>query len=145
MLELPGPAGGIGHRITTLTGADTDAPLTPSGLAGVPGSQQVVLSWSANGELDLAGYSVFRRLSGEADFVEIASRLTAPTYTDLGLSNDSAYDYQITAIDRADNASAATEVLSLTPTALAAPSAPTGLSQSIRHRTPCLKAELKTW
>ena len=115
---------------TTLASADTEAPGTPADLSATAGSGQVLLTWSANTELDLAGYSVFRRLAGDSeDFVEIATRLTSTSYTDLGLTNDLVYQYRVTAIDRADNASVATDPLALTPTALAAPSAPTDLSR----------------
>ena len=114
---------------TTLASADTEAPGTPTDLSATAGSQQVLLTWAANTELDLAGYSVFRRISGETDFTEIATRLTETIYTDLGLTNDVTYEYQLTAIDRADNPSVATDPLPLTPTALAAPSAPSDLAR----------------
>ena len=114
---------------TTLASADTEAPDTPADLSATAGSRQVLLSWTANTELDLAGYSVFRRTAGETDFVEIATRLAEPAYADLGLTNDVTYEYRITAIDRADNPSVATDPLPLTPTGSAAPAAPADLAR----------------
>lgn len=118
------------RQFTTLSSADLQAPATPTGLTSTVGSGQVVLSWTASTELDLAGYSVYRRLSGADSFTAIATRLTGTTYTDAGLTNETIYEYQMAAVDRADNVSAFTDVLSLTPTASAAPSAPVELTTS---------------
>jgi len=109
------------------------APATPTDLAGSAGSHQALLTWNANTEIDLAGYSIFRRLVGDADFTEIATRVVGTTYTDLGLQNNVIYEYQIIALDRADNPSAATERLELMPLAGMAPSAPSGLTRKGRN------------
>ena len=115
----------------TLSEADTQAPAAPANLAGTAGSSQIILNWDANTEADLAGYNVFRRTGSDA-FAEIASRVEQSSYTDLGLVNGTAYDYQITAIDRASspNQSDPSSTVTVTPTALAAPSAPAQLSRT---------------
>ena len=115
-------------QFTTLAAADVQAPAAPAGLTSSIGSGQVVLSWTANTEADLAGYNVYRRVSGAEAFTTIATRVTATTYTDLGLTNETAYEFQMAAIDRADNVSDFTDALSLTPTASAAPGVPASYS-----------------
>jgi len=125
-----GPSRSVADTFTTAASGDLTPPATPIGLVGTTGSQQVVLTWTGNTELDLAGYSVYRQTSGDTSMALIASPVTETTYTDLGLTNEQTYDYQIAAIDRSDNTASPTGVLSLTPTASAAPSAPTELTRS---------------
>ena len=115
---------------TTLATADVTPPATPSSLAGVAGSEQAVLSWDANEELDLAGYRLERRIADTGSFVAIASGLEDPTYTDLGLTNLTTYEYRIVAVDRSDNDSDASATIAVTPASTAAPSTPSELSHT---------------
>ncbi len=115
---------------TTLATADVTAPAVPAGLDAIPGSEQVVLSWDANDELDLAGYRVERRAPTLPFFTAIASGLEEPTYTDLGLSNSVEYEYRVLAVDRSDNASDPSEAVAVTPVSTAAPTTPTELAHS---------------
>ena len=120
----------VADGFATLTLADLTPPITPLNLTGTPGSEQVILSWDANTELDLGGYNIYRRLAvPEFEARLLASGVINTTYTDLGLTNGSTYEYQITAMDRAapPNESAATDILSLVPVAAASPSTPTAL------------------
>ena len=125
-----GPSASAEGSFATLSTADLTAPDTPLGLSGTAGSEQVLLTWTANTEVDLAGYNIYRKIAGAASFAAIASRVTATSYTDGGRTNDTEYDYKITAIDRSTppNESVATTELALTPTLSAAPSAPVDLS-----------------
>jgi len=125
-----GPSRSLVDSFATAATADTTPPLTPTGLAGTIGSQQVVLTWDANDELDLAGYSVYRRASADTAAALIASNLEETTYVDLGLINEETYEYQLAAIDRSENLANLTDVLSMTPTASAAPSMPTDLART---------------
>ncbi len=52
-----GPSWVAGHGFAQ---PDTTPPAIPLGLAATPGSGSVALSWTANGEPDLAGYNVYR-------------------------------------------------------------------------------------
>ncbi|MBI2504721.1 MAG: fibronectin type III domain-containing protein [Candidatus Latescibacteria bacterium] len=117
-------------EFTTLAVADLIAPATPAGLAGAAGSGEVRLSWTGNTEADLGGYRLYRR-SGSGDFAAIATNLSQTSYTDQGLSNGTAYEYRLSATDRnpIPNESALSTAVSVTPTASAAPSAPTGLTR----------------
>ncbi len=117
-------------EFTTLAEADQLAPATPAGLAGSAGSGEVLLSWSGNTEVDLAGYNLYRR-TGTDDFTAIATHLSQASYVDQGLSNSTIYDYRLSAIDRnpTPNESSLSATVSVTPTASAAPSAPTSLTR----------------
>ncbi len=124
-----GPTESTESSFTTLTTADITPPETPLDLSGTAGSEQVVLTWTANSELDLGGYNIYRRTGEATEFSAIASRVTDTSYGDEGLTNGTAYGYQITAIDRetSPNESAVTTELSLTPTLSAAPTTATDL------------------
>jgi phosphodiesterase/alkaline phosphatase D-like protein len=125
---------------TTLATADRTAPGTPAGLAGQAGNGQVSLSWTASADADLAGYNLYRR-SGVGSFAPVATRLRQTSYLDQGLSNGQAYQYRLTAIDRAltPNESQPSAALSLTPSAANAPTAPTQLGQEGKRVSPTLK------
>ena len=114
----------------TLAFGDVVAPQVLANVLATAGSEQVILTWDASPDADLSGYNVYRRI-GEEEFSLIASRVAEATYTDLGLVNDTIYDYQITAIDRAltPNESDPSDLLAVTPVAAGAPAAPTGLTR----------------
>jgi len=127
-----GPTESRQLSFTTLSVADTEPPTTPTDVLVTAGSEQAILSWTTNTELDLAGYNVYRRIAGEETFTAIASRLEEAAYTDRGLANDTEYEYQITAIDREtpSNESVVSTTLSVTPATAAAPTEPSDLSVS---------------
>jgi len=96
---------------------DTFPPRTPTGLAAVPSTDGIDLSWEPNTEPDLAGYIVYRRqvsVTGEA--IGTPTRLTstptpAPAFSDRTAQPGQSYSYRVTAIDTAGNESpASTEV-----------------------------------
>ncbi len=117
-------------EFTTLAVADLTAPATPTGLAVAAGSGEVLLSWTANTEVDLGGYTLYRR-TGSGDFAAVATNLSQTSYTDQGLSNGTTYEYRLSATDRnlTPNESSPSAALSVVPTASAAPSAPTSLTR----------------
>ena len=88
---------------------DKFAPLTPQGLVAVAdtASNAIDLSWTPNGDADLAGYRVYRR---EADGTEPAQRLatlaTESSYRDTGVQAGHRYAYSVSAIDQKGNESA---------------------------------------
>ena len=115
---------------TTLAAPDLTPPAAPASLGALPGSEQTVLNWDANDELDLSGYRVERRVSGEGSFVAIASGLEEPTYIDLSLTNLVTYEYRIVAVDRSDNPSDPSTSISVTPATTSAPTTPTELAHA---------------
>ena len=96
---------------------DTFPPRTPTGLAAVPSTDGIDLSWEPNTEPDLAGYIVYRRqVSSTGEAIGTPTRLTstptpAPAFSDRTAQPGQSYSYRVTAIDTAGNESpASTEV-----------------------------------
>ena len=85
------------------------------------------LSWQANGEVDVAGYHVFRSTSLNGTYTQITgSPVTGTTYPDLGLTQFSTYYYKIKAVDTSNNDSVYSDPASGVPNA--PPTTPTGLT-----------------
>ncbi|WP_448611762.1 fibronectin type III domain-containing protein [Geodermatophilus sp. URMC 60] len=103
------------------TPADRVAPARPSGFTATRGDRRVTLTWTANGETDLASYRVLR------EGAVLATVTGATTYTDTAVVNDTTYGYALVAVDTSGNASGAATA-SATPTDLTAPSAPRGVT-----------------
>jgi chitodextrinase len=103
------------------TPADRIAPARPAGFAATRGDGRVGLTWTANGEPDLAGYRVLR------DGAVLATVTGATTYTDTAVVNDTTYGYALVAVDTSGNVSAAATA-SATPTDLTPPAAPRGVT-----------------
>jgi fibronectin type 3 domain-containing protein len=70
------------------------APAVPTGLAAVAGTSQVSLTWNA---VAGATYTVKRSQTSGSGYVAIAPGLTSTAFTNLGLSNGTAYYYVVTA------------------------------------------------
>ncbi len=92
---------------------EVKAPSAPTGLAaeGRPGS--IALSWNKNSETDVVGYQVARGTM-QADTIQwdvIARMLEGTSFLDNGCVAGVEYSYQIKAIDRSRNLSAASEIL----------------------------------
>ncbi|WP_348267528.1 fibronectin type III domain-containing protein [Edaphobacter paludis] len=96
--------------ITTLM-RDTFPPAAPTGLAAVPGTASIDLSWEPNTEPDLAGYIVFRQpVASDGTLTAAPSRLTptpipAPAFSDLTATTGQTYSYRVVAIDSTGNQS----------------------------------------
>ncbi|PJE73737.1 MAG: hypothetical protein COV02_00925, partial [Candidatus Terrybacteria bacterium CG10_big_fil_rev_8_21_14_0_10_41_10] len=88
--------------------SDPTAPETPSGLTmATPNSiSQLVLSWTANPDSDLAGYYVYRSTSSGGTFALVSST-GSNSYTDTGLSANTTYYYKVAAYDTSNFESAA--------------------------------------
>ncbi|MCV2489371.1 fibronectin type III domain-containing protein, partial [Geodermatophilus sp. YIM 151500] len=101
---------------------ETTPPATPADLTAAPGDGQVVLSWAANGEPDLAGYELRR------DGVPVDPQPgTATSHTDTGLVNGTTYTWTLVAVDVHGNRSPAATV-SATPRDTTPPAAPSGFT-----------------
>lgn len=92
---------------TSLSTMDVTPPSAPSGFASALESGGIRLSWNPNGDSDLAGYFIYRRLDGQASFVRVpgTSLLAATTFLDGQLENGRTYVYAVTAVDMAGNES----------------------------------------
>lgn len=83
-------------------------PYAPTGLVGVAGNTVVDLSWTVSTETDLVGYNVYQ------DGVKLT--LVATTiHQASGLTNEVAYSFQISAVDKAGNESELSAAVVITP------------------------------
>ncbi len=104
-----------------------EAPATPNNfmIAAPAEMERIVLSWTSNGENDLAGYNLYRADSAAGTFIRvnanpIVSGEGSTSYQDEGLKIAVKYYYRLKAIDIAGNESLPTQTLSVvTPGILA--------------------------
>ncbi|MEQ8820118.1 MAG: family 10 glycosylhydrolase [Sumerlaeia bacterium] len=98
-------------------GSDTTPPAAPTGLAATGGDASVSLSWNANGETDLAGYTVSRATTSGGPYTALnGTLLTNEAYSDSTVTNGTTYYYVVNAEDAAGNISADSAEASATPT-----------------------------
>ncbi len=100
-------------------------PAAPTGLNATAGNAQVALSWTASS--GAASYNVYRgTTSGGEAATAIATAITTTTYTNTGLTNGTAYYFEVAAVN-SNGTSGMSNETSATPTS-GAPAAPTNLS-----------------
>ena len=120
----------IDNFVVNGTGAPTE-PDAPTDLAATPASTQMALTWTApaaNGSA-ITDYIVEYKLAADGSwstFADGTSTSTSATVT--GLTNDSSYNFRVSAVNGVGTGSPSSTVTA-TP-ALAAPSAPQSLSAS---------------
>src|SRR5579862_4107532 len=100
------------------------APSAPSGLRGTAASSSVInLSWNADtapANCTIAGYNVYRSTTSgftPSSGNQIASGVTATSYSDSGLSPSTTYYYKIEAVDAAGASGASAQAPATTPAA----------------------------
>ncbi len=115
----------LGGRTTfTLTIEDDDPPLAPAGFAAAAGDGQVVLSWTDPSDAAISGYQFRQRTPPDTGswgtWTAIASSTAATTtHTVTGLTNGTAYGFQVRAADGTLEGAASSEATA-TPTAATA-------------------------
>ncbi len=102
------------------------APATPGGLTATPGSEQVVLTWTASP--GATGYSIGRATSSAGPFSVIGQTATT-SFTDTGAANGTAYFYVVSA-SNATGSSANSTSVTATPVALSRAQAARFLAQA---------------
>lgn len=92
---------------------ETQAPGAPAALSATPVSTSVSLSWNVPAENndDIAGYMVLRADDGADNWNTIARGITDNEYVDNTCVQGRTYQYKVKAIDRALNASEASDVV----------------------------------
>jgi C1A family cysteine protease/fibronectin type 3 domain-containing protein len=109
---------GYSNPASATTSGDTTPPAPPANLTATAMDSSVDLTWSANAEPDLAGYTVYRATSGGGPYSALtASLLSDPSYTDSSVSNGTTYYYVVTASDDSGNESGHSNEASATPQA----------------------------
>jgi hypothetical protein len=104
--------------------ADTIPPETPRNFTLLGGGDgQAFLRWTANTELDLDSYRIYRSINSLTAFKLIASTRQTE-YVDRFLDYDSTYYYYITAIDRSGNESPPSSIIDVQPLNVSAPQPP---------------------
>lgn len=83
---------------------DRFPPAAPQGLTGVPSTDSIELAWDRNTEPDLAGYVIYRGLTGAA-LARLAGPLPDASYSDRAVEAGKTYHYAVTAVDRKGNES----------------------------------------
>lgn len=94
--------------------SDTTPPAVPQGLAATLRGGTVQLTWAADTEPDLAGYNIYRSTSEGGPFSRINSSVeTGTSYDDTSPPPSGSSWYQVTALDRSGNESAASGAVSV--------------------------------
>lgn len=88
----------------SVTPQDTFAPVVPSGLAGIAGTNSIQLSWDPNAEPDLKGYRVYRAAEGEQ--LQRLAEVDTPSYSDRAVQPGKKFRYAVSAVDQLGNESA---------------------------------------
>ncbi len=105
------------------------APAAPTGLMARAGDARVTLTWDDPDNDSITEYEYQQRTSGGSwgGWTDFTSDADTTTHTVTGLTNGTAYEFQLRAVNTS-GASAASETVSATPAVPAAPAAPTGFT-----------------
>lgn len=104
---------GIDNPITV----DTVPPNPPVGLGFEHQEESVLITWSENAEVDLAGYRLYRSYYQDGPFGEITTGLLlCPWYYDGDVVPTVISYYMVTAVDGAGNESAYSDILTVCQT-----------------------------
>ncbi|MYV54180.1 PA14 domain-containing protein, partial [Streptomyces sp. SID3212] len=110
---------------------DKVKPLAPAGLTATydRNTSKTTLRWSANKEMDLAGYRVYRRLSGSGTTQWAraggSSLLTSATFADATPATGQSFLYEVRAVDKAGHESAGSPDVTAATVDRTGPAAPT--------------------
>lgn len=93
-------------RGTEVSCSPRNIPLPPSGVTAIPLTGGIEILWRSNGEVDLAGYRLYRRIDENPTYDSLnIALLQDTTYTDSPLSGEHRYYYAVRAFDTAGNPS----------------------------------------
>ena len=113
----PTTAGSLTGQLTINSNSSTNATLTIplSGTATSP-TYQVELTWQtpSSSTVTIAGYKVYRALSGTTSFAVVNSMDTQTAYTDSSVQAGQSYNYYVTTVDSSGAESAPSNTTSVT-------------------------------
>jgi hypothetical protein len=119
------------------------APSAPSGLRGTAASSSIInLSWNADtapANCTIAGYNVYRSTTSgftPSSGNQIASGVTATSYSDSGLSPSTTYYYKIVAVDAAGTSASSAQATATTQAASGGGSSSCHVAYSIVNQWP---------
>ena len=107
----------------------TTPPPAPTGLTATPSLAQVSLAWTAS--VAASSYRIYRSTTNGGPYTQIASGVTATSYTDLGLNNGTTYYYVVTAFNSFGGESSQSAQASAAPSASAPQISFVGASQNL--------------
>ncbi len=95
---------------------DTTPPAAPTNLMASPQPGAVQLEWTANTEMDLAGYRIYRSTSSPVTKgTPINGTLTTPSYVDGAVTAGTTYYYAVAAVDTSGNESGLSNEVNAVP------------------------------
>jgi hypothetical protein len=113
-----------GNRVFALTSANLTSaflqrvpgavPAAPTGVAATAGNAQIQLNWNAAAAA--SGYNVKRSLTNGGPYANVATAVSATTFTNTGLLNGTPYYYVVTAVNASGESPVSLQV-SATPQA----------------------------
>ena len=96
--------------IATIFAHDTFPPVAPTGMQAVysalPERSFIDLTWTPNGEADLAGYNIYRHVGNEAAMKINSELVKTPRFADPAIRSGMRYFYSVSAVDLRGNESA---------------------------------------
>jgi fibronectin type 3 domain-containing protein len=104
--------------VTTTTFSDTASPTTPTRLKATSAKGKVNLSWTGStdaGGSGLVGYRIWRSMTGAAGSFAIIGFAASTSYSDVNVTGNVTYWYQLTAFDGAGNQSQPSNTVSAKP------------------------------
>ncbi|MGW1550926.1 PA14 domain-containing protein [Streptomyces sp. NPDC002346] len=112
----------FGYAPRTSATVDKVKPLSPVGVKAVldNATANAKVTWSANKEMDLAGYRVYRRLKGSSTFA-LVKTTTATSYAGVPPEGGKTYYFEVRAYDKAGNVSTGSTDIPLTTVAVTPP------------------------
>lgn len=100
-----------------LAPGDSNAPATPANLTAVVGTGKVVsLDWDDNTEADFSEYQIYRSTTSAVAGFSLIAETRASRFVDISVSFGTQYWYKVTAVDRSENVSSYSSVVTATPT-----------------------------
>jgi len=109
ILVMEGPP----SKEVSATPRDTVPPPTPQGLSVHYRKGVAYLAWDPVSVGDLAGYHVYKRVTGGSWVLVVKEVLPRPTYVDEKIKKGQEYEYRVVAVDMSGNVSSPSQVVSI--------------------------------